>query len=115
MGAGKWLCRYCGCALTAENGTVDHVVPVSRGGKNTMSNMVAACFGCNNDKADRTPEEWRGGVGRPPCRPARRATSGVRIVQPAKLDTRVRDSLRAAAAEDHAAYVRSVKLKHDLR
>jgi len=46
-------CAYC--ARTAT--TIDHVMPVSRGGRNTWRNTVAACDGCNQRKADRTPAE----------------------------------------------------------
>jgi 5-methylcytosine-specific restriction endonuclease McrA len=46
-------CAYCGG--TAE--TVDHLLPLSRGGTNTWLNTVAACLRCNNLKADRTPGE----------------------------------------------------------
>ncbi len=46
-------CAYCGG--TAE--TVDHLLPQSRGGRNTWQNTVAACLLCNNLKADRTPAE----------------------------------------------------------
>jgi 5-methylcytosine-specific restriction endonuclease McrA len=46
-------CGYCGRAAT----TVDHIVPVSRGGRNTWLNAVAACDGCNQRKGDRTPAE----------------------------------------------------------
>jgi 5-methylcytosine-specific restriction endonuclease McrA len=48
--------RRCGyCAGTAT--TVDHILPRSRGGKNTWLNTVAACDGCNQRKGDRTPAE----------------------------------------------------------
>ena len=50
----KYRCAYCGGHAT----TVDHIVPASRGGKLSWLNTVAACKGCNNAKADRTPEEW---------------------------------------------------------
>jgi 5-methylcytosine-specific restriction endonuclease McrA len=46
-------CAYCGCAAT----TVDHILPVSRGGRNTWLNTVAACDRCNQRKDDRTPAE----------------------------------------------------------
>ena len=48
-------CGYCGRKAT----TVDHIIPQSRGGKNTWLNTVAACNGCNQQKADRTPAEAR--------------------------------------------------------
>jgi 5-methylcytosine-specific restriction endonuclease McrA len=36
---------------------MDHVVPKSRGGKNTWSNLVLSCAACNNKKGNRTPME----------------------------------------------------------
>lgn len=47
-------CGYCG---SLEGFTVDHIIPVARGGKNTWVNTVAACDPCNQRKGDRTPEE----------------------------------------------------------
>jgi hypothetical protein len=49
------VCGYCG----HEASTIDHITPRSRGGKNTWSNTVAACGGCNQRKGDRTPSEAR--------------------------------------------------------
>lgn len=49
----KRTCGYCGSFAN----TVDHIVPKSRGGKETWGNCIAACGPCNNWKADRTPEE----------------------------------------------------------
>lgn len=46
-------CGYCGASAS----TVDHVVPRSRGGRNSWSNTVAACGGCNQRKRNRTPAE----------------------------------------------------------
>lgn len=46
-------CAYCG----GSGGTVEHIVPVSRGGRSTWLNTVAACQRCNNHKSDRTPAE----------------------------------------------------------
>ncbi len=46
-------CGYCSGAAT----TVDHILPRSRGGRNTWTNTVAACDGCNQRKADCTPAE----------------------------------------------------------
>lgn len=46
-------CVYCGKKAT----TLDHVTPVSKGGKNTWKNMVSACHPCNNKKGDKTIEE----------------------------------------------------------
>jgi 5-methylcytosine-specific restriction endonuclease McrA len=46
-------CGYCGDPAS----TVDHILPRSRGGKNTWRNTVAACGDCNQRKGDRTPDE----------------------------------------------------------
>jgi len=46
-------CAYC--EGTAD--TVDHLLPLSRGGANNWQNTVAACTRCNNRKANRTPGE----------------------------------------------------------
>ena len=46
-------CAYCGKAAS----TIDHVMPRSRGGKDTWENLVACCLRCNNIKSDRTPQE----------------------------------------------------------
>lgn len=46
-------CAYCPAKAT----TVDHVLPRSRGGSNTWDNVVAACYRCNNRKADRLLSE----------------------------------------------------------
>lgn len=50
-------CQYCGAHLGKNSGTIDHVIPSSRGGKSDYTNCVASCKDCNNMKADRTPAE----------------------------------------------------------
>lgn len=51
------VCRYCGD--TDGPFHCDHVVPISRGGANEMSNLVVACRFCNISKSDRLLSEWR--------------------------------------------------------
>ncbi|SHF79288.1 HNH endonuclease [Streptoalloteichus hindustanus] len=46
-------CAYCG----RPGDTVDHVLPVSRGGRSEWLNTVCACAPCNGRKRDRTPQE----------------------------------------------------------
>ncbi|MEP6482648.1 MAG: HNH endonuclease [Rhodoglobus sp.] len=46
-------CGYCGGSAN----TIDHVLPRSRGGKDSWENLVACCLRCNNIKGDRTPAE----------------------------------------------------------
>jgi 5-methylcytosine-specific restriction endonuclease McrA len=47
-------CVYCG---NKKGLTIDHVLPKSRGGKNTWTNLVTCCSPCNIKKGNRTPEE----------------------------------------------------------
>ena len=51
------LCMYCGRELPSYLLTRDHLVPLSRGGADCWSNVVAACRGCNHAKGSRTPDE----------------------------------------------------------
>ena len=51
------LCMYCGRQLPGFLLTRDHLVPLSRGGNDCWSNVVAACRGCNHAKGSRTPDE----------------------------------------------------------
>ncbi len=53
----KGVCHYCGKNVGAENLTMDHVVPVARGGKSVRSNCVPCCKACNNEKRAMTPAE----------------------------------------------------------
>ncbi|MEL7500044.1 MAG: HNH endonuclease signature motif containing protein [Planctomycetota bacterium] len=50
-------CVYCDLRISGPSMTVDHVVPLSRGGSDIESNRVWACRTCNQFKADRTPAE----------------------------------------------------------
>jgi len=47
------VCGYFG----GHASTVDHILPRSRGGRNTWTNTIAACDGCNQREGDRTPAE----------------------------------------------------------
>jgi len=61
-------CQYCG--KTGNNLTIDHIIPKSKGGQETWSNMVVCCSRCNNRKGDQSLEEagvnLRGEPYRPP-------------------------------------------------
>jgi 5-methylcytosine-specific restriction endonuclease McrA len=50
-------CQYCAKSFPSEKLTIDHIVPKSRGGKNSWTNLVAACKKCNQKKGCRTPSE----------------------------------------------------------
>jgi len=53
----KYLCVYCGRKVTNLSGTIDHIIPKSRGGKNIWENVVTACFNCNMKKKDKLLNE----------------------------------------------------------
>jgi hypothetical protein len=53
----RHLCAYCGEQFDAGLLTREHIMPVSRGGKDVWTNVVTACKACNNRKSARTPEE----------------------------------------------------------
>jgi 5-methylcytosine-specific restriction endonuclease McrA len=62
----NYCCIYCGIevgdqqrgkVLSKKDFTVDHIIPRSRGGKNTWGNTACACPLCNNRKGGRTPHE----------------------------------------------------------
>ena len=53
-----FTCVYCGKQnLNGMDLTIDHVIPKSKGGKNTYENTVTACRGCNNYKGNKTLQE----------------------------------------------------------
>ena len=51
------ICRYCGKKFPREELTIDHVVPIARGGRSTRGNMVVCCRKCNMEKKYLTPVE----------------------------------------------------------
>jgi 5-methylcytosine-specific restriction endonuclease McrA len=62
-------CQYCGNKARIEELTYDHVVPRSRGGETSWTNIVTACHACNYQKGARTPEEARMHLRKRPVRP----------------------------------------------
>jgi 5-methylcytosine-specific restriction endonuclease McrA len=54
----KGICHYCGKSVPPKELTLDHVVPVARGGRTTKGNCVPACKDCNNQKKNLLPLEW---------------------------------------------------------
>lgn len=61
-------CQYCGASV-GSRGTIDHVVPRSRGGKHAWENVVLACGPCNSKKDDRTLSELGWSLERKPFAP----------------------------------------------
>jgi len=52
------ICHYCGRRFAPRELSMDHVVPLSRGGRSTKGNLVPACKGCNTAKKTMLPMEW---------------------------------------------------------
>jgi len=69
----KWLCYYCGVRIYMnksgetvshkQSATLDHFIPLAKGGDNRQMNLVAACFPCNNTKDAKFPTEFKGFAG----------------------------------------------------
>lgn len=59
----NWRCLYCWTLLTNDHNrptsrTIDHIVPLSLGGKHEMANLAPCCARCNSSKNNRVPWEW---------------------------------------------------------
>jgi 5-methylcytosine-specific restriction endonuclease McrA len=52
------LCHYCGRKFTYKQLTMDHLVPLARGGRSTRDNLVPSCKKCNVKKKVMLPLEW---------------------------------------------------------
>ena len=52
------ICYFCKRKIDPKNLTLDHIVPLVRGGKSTKGNVVPACKECNSKKKYLLPIEW---------------------------------------------------------
>jgi 5-methylcytosine-specific restriction endonuclease McrA len=62
-------CQYCGHKFTSSELSLDHVIPLSRGGHSSWDNVVCACLSCNVKKGNRTPSEASMRLIAPPRKP----------------------------------------------
>ena len=53
-------CHYCGRKVGIKNLTMDHVIPLARGGRSTKGNLVPCCKTCNTTKQSDLPPELEG-------------------------------------------------------
>lgn len=51
----NYTCQYCGVQPCSS---VDHVIPVARGGTDEWDNLVACCIRCNSQKKDKMPADF---------------------------------------------------------
>lgn len=56
---GKGVCRYCGRHFHPRELTMDHIVPIIRGGVTTRGNVVPCCKECNSQKKYMLLSEWQ--------------------------------------------------------
>lgn len=62
-------CQYCYKKFKRADLNLDHVVPVSQGGKTSWDNVVCSCISCNSKKGGRTPEQAKLKILRKPQAP----------------------------------------------
>jgi len=55
----KGICSYCGQKVSPKKLTMDHLIPISRGGRTTRSNVTPSCKACNTKKKSMLPFEWQ--------------------------------------------------------
>jgi 5-methylcytosine-specific restriction endonuclease McrA len=55
----NFQCQYCSIELRSAEATLDHVMPRSKGGVTSWTNVVTCCTKCNRKKGGRTPAEAR--------------------------------------------------------
>ncbi len=58
------ICYYCGTHVVHRELTMDHLVPLTRGGRSTRDNLVPCCKSCNTKKKSMLPVEWEDYIGR---------------------------------------------------
>jgi 5-methylcytosine-specific restriction endonuclease McrA len=51
------ICHHCGKKFSPRELTMDHLVPIVRGGKSTKGNLVPSCKACNSERKYRLPFE----------------------------------------------------------
>lgn len=51
-------CHYCGESFKPDELTMDHLIPLIRGGRSEKANLVPSCKECNNKKKNLLPMEW---------------------------------------------------------
>ncbi|MGN0878792.1 MAG: HNH endonuclease [Oligosphaeraceae bacterium] len=56
---GKGVCHYCGRRVPPRELTMDHIVPIIRGGFTRKGNVVTCCKDCNSRKKYLLPVEWQ--------------------------------------------------------
>lgn len=53
-----WKCVYCQISLTPKNRSLDHIIPLSKGGQHHIDNLVACCRTCNSKKGNKKVSDF---------------------------------------------------------
>ena len=83
-------CQYCANYFPIDKLTIDHILPRSKGGKNTWLNLTTACKKCNQKKGSRSPEEANMMLIRAPYKPK---SSILRMVKKSQIEPIWKDYL----------------------
>jgi hypothetical protein len=100
-----FMCQYCGVVLSPSKLTLDHVHPVSAGGKSTWENCVTCCLPCNARKGNRTPEQARMALLSRPSAPRKTLDNEYILTRPKHEDWKMYFPLvEHVEQRDHAIY-----------
>jgi len=55
----KYQCQSCGKTTVETNLSIDHIIPLARGGQNDISNLQTLCLTCNQQKTDNIDPRFR--------------------------------------------------------
>ena len=75
----KHTCQYCRKKLCKPELTIDHVIPQSKGGRDSWENLVLACVKCNVKKSNRTPDQAHMPLIKKPVKPKWLPALGIKI------------------------------------
>jgi 5-methylcytosine-specific restriction endonuclease McrA len=92
----EFTCQYCLQRFATSMLTLDHVVPASKMGKKTWSNVVTACRNCNQKKGNKTPDQAGMPLKTQPKAPAWLPTVGLDL-KPEKVPSSWKQYLRVKA------------------
>jgi len=56
-GKERWICYLCECVMKLGQTTIDHFIPLAKGGTDHISNLRPCCNSCNHAKADKLPDQ----------------------------------------------------------
>lgn len=89
----KYTCAYCGYCGDKKLITIDHVIPRSKGGKDTFENCVACCVHCNERKGDKLLEDINMYLRRKPYNPTVSEFMNLRVLLLPEVSSTMNDHI----------------------